>query len=247
MTDNVKKYFPQMYGSNKVGNSINTFDKMQAEMINIFGVPMDYYPVEVDIKKDIVFGEDTTKRYMRKHIIKGKIDNDGFDETLLYSGFGELNQIEFKIYLHLPTFLNLVGREPMAGDQFYLPFNSTFVYEVSHAVHAALGREGNVFGHKSIFVINCRERVVSNVSAGYFERYGVTDSQGNLRSDAPLDALVNDGTGRVSSKYDVKGPKVSDKIMIDNEEIKKAVDGENGNVGIAVQKSKNVSERWGQW
>jgi hypothetical protein len=241
------KYFPQGMGPQYQGNTISTFDKMQAEMINIYGVPMDYYPVEVDINKDIAFGEDTTKRYMRVHKIKGRIDNDGFDENLLYTGFGELNNIEFRIYLHLPTFLKMVGREPIAGDQFYLPFNSTFVYEVSHAVHAALGREGNIFGFKSLFVINARERAVTIHSAGYGERYGVVDSQGNLRPDAPADALVNDGSGRVASKYDVQQPKASPLTMHDNEGIKKVIDGTDQGDGVAPPIADSIKNKWGNW
>jgi hypothetical protein len=241
------KYFPQGTGPQNQGNEIATLDSMQAEMINVYGIPMDYYPVEVNIKKDIAFGEDTTKRYMRKHVIKGKIDNEGFDENLLYTGFGELNNIEFRIFLHLPSFLAAVGREPIAGDQFYLPFNSTFVYEVSHAVHAALGREGNIFGFKSLFVINARERNVTIHSAGYGERFGVVDSQGNLRPDAPADALVNDGSGRVAAKYDVQQPKASPNTMLENEEVKKEVDGTGQGDGIAPPISKTVSDRWGGW
>jgi hypothetical protein len=249
MADQLDKtqYFPQGMGPQFMGNTMQTMDKMQAEMIKVFGIPMDYYPVEVDINKDIAFGEDTNKRYMRKFQMKGKIDNDGFDENLLYTGFGELNNIEFRIFLHLPSFVQAVGREPMAGDQFYMPFNSSFVYEVSHAVHAALGREGNLFGMKSLFVINCRERAVSVHSAGYGERFGVLDSQGNLRPDAPPDALVNDGSGRVASKYDVQQPKVSPHVMHDNEGIKKAVDGTGQGDGIAVPKSKEISDKWGGW
>ena len=238
------KYFPQGMGPQRFSATANTFDKMQSEMIRIYGVPMDYYPVEVDINKDIGFGEDTTKRYMKVHKIKGKIDTDGFDENLLYSGFGELNSIEFRIFLHLPSFVQLVGREPIAGDQFYLPFNSTFVYEVSHAVHAALGREGNIFGFKSLFVINCRERAVTIHSAGYGDRFGVVDSQGNLRPDAPADALVNDGSGRVAEKYNVQQPKASPNTMHDNDGVKKAVNGDNP---IAPPLSKTVSDRWGSW
>jgi hypothetical protein len=243
------KYFPQGMGPQFQGNTMNTFDKMQSEMLNIYGIPMDYYPVEVDINKDVAFGEDTTKRYMRCHKIKGKIDNDGFDENLLYSGFGELNSIEFRIFLHLPSFVQMVGREPMAGDQFYLPYNSTFVYEVTHAVHAALGRDGNIFGFKSLFVINCRERTVTQHSAGYGERFGVIDSQGNIRSDAPADALVNDGSGRVSTKYDVQQPKVSPNTMHDNELIKKLVDGDptKDTSGIATPSADFIREKWGNW
>jgi hypothetical protein len=251
MVDQLDKtqYFPQGMGPQRQGNTINTFDKMQGEMIKIYGVPMDYYPVEVDINKDIAFGEDTNKRYMRCHKMKGKIDNDGFDENLLYSGFGELNSIEFRIFLHLPSFLSMVGREPLAGDQFYLPFNSTFVYEVSHAVHAALGRDGNIFGFKSLFVINCRERSVSIHSAGYGERFGVIDSQGNLRPDAPQDATVNDNSGRVAAKYDVQQPKISPNIMHDNDGIKKAVDGDPNvpGSGISVPISTTTREKWGNW
>lgn len=241
------KYFPQGMGPQYQSNTISAFDKMQGEMINISGIPMDYYPVEVDVNKDVAFGEDTNKRYLKVFKIKGKLDNDGFDENLLYTGFGELNNIEFRMFIHLPTFLKMVGREPIAGDQFYLPFNSTFVYEVSHAVHAALGRDGNIFGFKSVFVLNCRERAVSVHSAGYGERYGVKDSQGNLRPDAPADALVNDGSGRVAEKYNVQQPQVSPDIMHDNDAVKKAVDGTGQGDGISVPKSDEIKRRWGDW
>jgi hypothetical protein len=241
------KYFPQGMGPQFMGNTMTTMDKMQAEMIAIYGTPMDYYPVEVDVNKDIAFGEDTNKKYLRKHQIKGKIDTDGFDENLLYTGFSELNNVEFRIFLHLPSFLKMVGREPIAGDQFYMPFNSTFVYEVSHATHAALGREGNIFGFKSLFVINCRERIVTLHSAGYGERFGVLDSQGNLRTDAPADALVNDGSGRVAAKYDVQQPKVSPDIMHDNDGVKKAVDGTGHGDGIAPPLDSETKNRWGNW
>lgn len=249
MTDplSYKTYFPQGTGPLNQNNEMETFDNMQAEMINIYGIPMDYYPVQVDIKKDVAFGEDTTKLYLRKVQVMGKIDNDGFDENLLYTGFGELNNIEFRVYVHLPTFLSLVGREPLAGDQFYLPFNSTFVYEVTHAVHAALGRDGNFFGFKSLFVLNCRERAVNNQVAGYGERFGVLDSQGNVRADAPADALVNDGSGRIAEKYNVQQPKISPDVMNDNNDIKEKVDGTGQGDGIAPPLSPQVKSRWGDW
>lgn len=242
-----KKYFPQGTGPLRQNNEITIFDKMQAEQINIYGIPMDYYPVKVDIKKDVAFGEDTNKLYLRKYGIMGKVDTDGFDENLLYTGFGELNNIEFRMFVHLPTFLGLVGREPIAGDQFYLPFNSTFVYEVSHAVHAAFGRPGNIFGFKSLFVLNCRERVVNQHSAGYGERFGVLDSQGNVRADAPADALVDDGSGRVAEKYNVQQPQVSPDIMDDNNDIKEKVDGTGQGDGIAIPLSPEIRKKWGDW
>jgi hypothetical protein len=242
-----KKFFPQGTGPLHQNNEITTLDRMQAEQINIYGIPMDYYPVVVDTKKDVAFGEDTTKLYLRKYAVMGKVDNDGFDENLLYTGFGELNNIEFRMFIHLPTFLSQVGREPIAGDQFYLPFNSTFVYEVSHAVHAAFGRDGNIFGFKSLFVLNCRERAVTIHSAGYGERFGVLDSQGNVRPDAPPDALVNDGSGRVAEKYNVQQPQASPDLMDDNNDIKKKVDGTGQGDGIAVPLSPNIKEKWGGW
>jgi hypothetical protein len=241
-----KRHFPQGMGPQYQNNEISLYDDMLAESMAIYGIPMDYYPVVVDMNRKEVtaFGEDMTKQYLRKFIIFGKIDNDGFDEQLLYSGFGELNNIEFRLYVHLPTFLKLVGREPIAGDQFYLPFNSTFVYEVTHAVHAALGRDGNIFGHKSIFVLNARERTVTSHSAGYGERFGVLDSQGNIRSDAPADALVNDGSGRVRDKYAVQQPQVSPDLMHDNDKVKEVVDGNNP---ISPPISESIRQKWGSW
>lgn len=241
------KYFPQGTGPRNQSNEMMLFDKGASESIAIYGTPIDYYPVEVDVNKDVAFGEDTTKRYLRNYKMKCKIDTDGFDENLLYSGFGELNNIEFRLFIHLPTFLKMVGREPLIGDQFYLPYNSSFVYEVSHAIHAAYGKEGNFFGMKSLFALNARERQITIHSAGYGERFGVVDSQGNLRADAPSDALVDDGSGRIRDKYAVQQPQISKDIMHDNDAVKEAVDGTGQGEGIAVPKSTEINSRWGSW
>jgi hypothetical protein len=244
-----KNYFRQNTGPRYQNNEISLYDKGNAESMAIYGIQLDYYPVIVDVNKKVTvgFGEDTTKSYLRKFKVMAKLADDGFDENLLYTGFGELNNIEFRLFLHLPSFVKLVGREPIIGDQFYIPHNSTFVYEVSHAVHAALGRDGNFFGFKSAFVINARERAVSPQSAGYGERFGVVDSQGNLRADAPADALVDDGSGRIRDKYAVQQPQVSIDIRHDNDAVEDAVDGTGQGDGISPLKSQDLKNRWGDW
>jgi len=245
-----KSHFGQHMGYQQQSNEIELYDNATAEYFAIYGIPIDYYPVIADPNKDPVFGEDTNKSYLRKVKLTCYIDEEGFDEQLLYTGFGELNNIDFKIFIHLPTFIKQINRKPIVGDQFYLPHNSSFVYEVSHSIHAALGRPGNIFGFKSCWVLNARQREVSSTDAGYAERYGVVDSQGNLRADAPADALVSDGSGRVADKYKVEQPVVSPNATHDNDAIKLLSDGKidpstgQPEGGIVIPRDRSA---WGDW
>jgi hypothetical protein len=246
-----KSYFGQHLGTEYQNNEIQMYDNATAEYFGIYGIPTEYYPVDVDTS-NVVFGEDQARSYLKKINITTILDQEGFDENLLYSGFGQLVDIDFRLYIHIPTFMKQVAREPLPGDQFYLPYNSSFVYEVSNANHVPLGRAGNIFGFKSCFVINARQRAVTSVSAGYAERFGVTDAAGNIRSDAPADALVTDGSGRIKDKYSVPGPKISSDVLKDNAGIQDIVDGKqdsqgNRDGGVSTPISPEVTKRWGDW
>jgi hypothetical protein len=196
-----KKYFKQFTGPWNQYNETQMYDNAMAEYFAIAGIPIDFYPVDVNYNKDRIFGEDTTKRFMYKRQLTCIVKDGAFEENLVYNGFGEITQVEFQIYIHLPTFRKLVSRDALPGDNFYLPQVSNLGYEIVHVDWMTLGLEGNIFGQKNCYILTCKNREFSG------EQYGVLDKNGNLIAGAPADAYVPDGSGRIKDKYMVPKPK----------------------------------------
>jgi hypothetical protein len=179
---------------------------MVAEYFGIYGLKTDYYHQTVDVNKDAIFGEDDAKKFVRKYEFTSIIKNFGaVEETLLFTKFGQMNSIDFSIYIHVDTFKRMVGKDkdPLPGDLFTYPYNTKLKYEVQHVMFTSLGMEGNIFGHRSCYELVCKEAQMSPVQEGLGEQYGVVDAQGNLVSDAPTDAILDDGSGRIADKYQV--------------------------------------------
>lgn len=249
-----KQHFRQYSGPWEQRNEIEMFDNAIAEYFAIYGLPIDYFPVEANYNKDRIFGEDTTKRYLRKHELTALVKDGGFEENLVYGGFGELNQVEFQIYIHIPTFRKMVNRDPLPSDQFFLPHSSTIAYEIIHVDWMTLGLEGNVFGYKTTYLLTCKQREVSydalNNVGGQF---GVLDGEGELMGNAPADAIIPDGSNRVRNKYTVRKPVLPDggpEDYGDNAAIRDITEGivnpETGERenGFIIQRDRSY---WGEW
>ena len=171
-----KGYFPQFTGYNNNQHTIEMYDKLIMQQFEIFGIPCDYVSAEVDENKDRIFGEDTTKKYIQKHKLTAILKEGQVEETLLFNSFGQLNTVEFSMYLHIGTFSKILGNEeaPKPGDHFFFPHgNSNLGFEVMHVGFSTLGLEGNFLGHRTLYEIVARERYVSEADEGLGEQYGV--------------------------------------------------------------------------
>jgi hypothetical protein len=247
-----KKYFKQFTGPWNQYNEVQMYDNAMAEYFAIAGIPIDFFPVDVNHNRDRIFGEDVNKRYIYKRQLTCIVKDGAFEENLVYNGFGEITQVEFQIYLHLPTFRKLVSRDPLPGDNFYLPQVSNLGYEVIHVDWMTLGLEGNIFGQKNVYILTCKNREFSH------EQYGVLDHNGNLIPGAPADAYVDDGSGRIKDKYTVPRPKTlaggdgpnDFEQFADNKAIRDITEGTKDPItglrsgGIIIQRDRAY---WGEW
>ena len=171
-----KGYFPQFTGYANNQQTIEMYDRMMQQQFEIFGIPCDYVSSVVDENKDRIFGEDTTKKYIQKHKLTAILKEGQVEETLLFNAFGQLNTVEFSMYLHIGTFKNILGSglDPKPGDHFFFPHgNSNLGFEVMHVGFSTLGLEGNILGHRTLYEIVARERYVSEADEGLGEQYGV--------------------------------------------------------------------------
>jgi len=249
-----KQWFRQYSGPWEQRNEIEMYDNAIAEYMAIYGLPIDYFPVEANPNRDRIFGEDAAKRYLRKHELTALVKDGGFEENLIYGGFGELNQVEFQIYIHIPTFRKMINRDPLPSDQFYLPHSSTIAYEVIHVDWMTLGLEGNVFGYKSVYLLTCKHREVSHDALNNVgSQFGVVDGEGDLMANAPADSFVDDGSGRVRNKYQVRKPVLpvgGAEAYGDNDFVRDVVEGEVDDVsgerdgGFIIQRDRT---HWGEW
>lgn len=237
-----KKYWNQFNGPLETNNEKMFFDAQASEYFEIYGIPVYYYPTIVNENKDRIFGEDTSKKYLRKHHLTGIIVGGQLEENLYYNGFGQINQVDFQIYFHRHTFLKHIGRVPLPSDHFFLPNSSSLVYEVNHVDWTTLGQEGNFFGHQSGLLLTCKERIVSG------EQYGILDGQGNLLPEIDESVLLPDG--RIPEKHNVRGPVLTLETAKDNEAIRDVTDGilneETGEREGGITIKHNRTE-WGDW
>lgn len=252
-----KPFWHQFNGQFENQDEQGFWDDQLAEWMGVYGIPLKYYPAQIDIKKaDRIFGEATDVSYGNVVHLTGVIDGNSIDENILYNAFGQLNQVEFVMYVHQQTFLKHVGRKPYPNDQFTLVHNvSSQNFEVVHTDESTIGTEGNFFGHRGLYVLTVRERTISQSTVGNGETYGVTDLQGNLLPNAPEDALVGDGSGRVREKYNVPGIKNLDgSLRGENKIIREIVTGKDENGEDAMPAGKGIVYRqgtdkwdWGDW
>lgn len=171
-----KGFFPQFTGYSNNHATIEMYDKLMAQQFQIFGIPIDYVSSVVDPNKDRIFGEDTTKKYIQKHKLTCLLKEGQIEETLLFNGFGQVNTVEFSMYLHIGTFKKILGNkyDPKPSDQFFFPNGlSNLGFEVMHVGFSTLGLEGNILGQRTLYEIVVRERYVSEADEGLGEQYGV--------------------------------------------------------------------------
>jgi hypothetical protein len=238
-----KQYFPQHTGWVEQGSEINYFDDMVAEYMGIYGIPVDYFHQTTNVNNDAIFGEDDQKKYVRKYQLTCIIKNNGLvTEGLLFNSFAQLNNIDFAIYLHVDTFRRQVGpkTDPLPGDIFTFPYNTRLKFNVQNVLYTTLGMEGNIFGHRSCYELTCKEAEMSPVQEGLGEQYGVVDAQGNLVPNAPSDAILNDGSGRIADKYNVPTANPN------------ASKGDNINIGVEAGRvvfpiTPDTNELWSGW
>lgn len=251
-----KGFWHQFDGQFKNGDEIEFWDNQIAEWFGIYGVPMRYFPVVANKDADRIFGEDQNMSRTTVHLLTGVIEGGQMDENLLFNAFGQLNQVEFVLFVHKNTFIKQVGRKPFPNDQFTFETDvTTQIFEVNHVDETTLGAEGNFFGHRGAYVLTCKEREISQAVVGGGETYGVTDLQGNLLDGAPDDALVGDGSGRVRSKYDVPGiQNIAGTLRGDNEYIREVTSGKDADGNDAMPGGKGIVCRsgedkpdWGDW
>lgn len=170
-----KKYFPNHTDRIGMEQEIEMYDTIAAEIFGIQGVPIDYYPADVNTESDPIFGEDANKKYARKHQLTAILKDGVVEETLLFNGFGLTNVVEFGMYIHINTFKGLFGqdRDPKPSDQFTFPTNTNLRFQVAHVGFTTLGLEGNVFGHRTSYELVCKEAEISAADEGLGEQYGV--------------------------------------------------------------------------
>lgn len=253
-----KQFWDQYKGALYNASEIDFYENITQEIFSIYGVPIEYYPVQVDIEdpQKRIFGEDPTKKFIKKYVITAVIDGDSISENVIFNNFGMLNKVEFTIYVHKKTFFDLVGRMPIIGDQFSLMNNlSTQVFEVTYRTESTLGQKGNYFGHRTVYSLQCREREISQSEIGDGERYGHTDIQGNILPNAPPDLLTSEG--QIREKYKIPGLSKENKRQSykrDNEKIQEVADGVDefgkpklpGGKGI-IKRSGKLKPDWGNW
>lgn len=238
-----KKFWNQYNGPLHTNNEKEFYDSMMSEYFEIYGIPVYYYPVIYNENKDRIFGEDTSRKYLRKHHITAILLGGQIEENLYYSGFGQINQIDFQIYIHRHTFLKHIGRVPLPLDHFFLPNNSALTYMVNHVDWANLGQDGNFFGHQSAYLLTCKEREVSG------EQFGIVDQDGNLLDEIDESVLIQPGD-RVPEKYNVQGANIDLDTASDDSFVKDITQGvvneETGERegGIEVPRSRI---EWGDW
>ena len=252
-----KDFWHQFNGQFENQDEQGFWDDQLSEWFGIYGIPMKYAAADIKIEDvDRVFGEITNTRFPSVVDLTGIIEGASIDENIMYNGFGQLNNVEFVMYVHQLTFLKHVGRKPYPKDQFQLKNDvSTQTFEVIHTDESTIGTEANFFGHRGTYVLSCREREVSQSTVGQGEDYGVTDQQGNLLPNAPPDALVGDGSGRVREKYNVSGVNnVDGSVRGDNEFINEVVTGKDKDGNDAMPDGKGIVYRqgtenpdWGDW
>lgn len=253
-----KDFWSQYNGNQDNGTELDFYDDMASEIFSIYGVPLEYYPVDADPERDRIFNEDPGKKFERKVMLTGIIEGNSVQENVLFNQFGMMNKVEFTMYLHYSTAIGQLGRKPLTADQFTFANGlTTQVFEVTHVTDSTLGVQGNVFGRRTAYALTCREREISPAEIGDGERYGFVDSEGNVLPGAPADLF--DENGNIREKYKVPGLTAANKKGAyhgDNEHIQEKADGvdENGNatmpagkgvVSVSGKDKKNID--WGGW
>jgi len=253
-----KDFWSQYNGNVENGAELDFYDNLASEMFAIYGVPVEYYPVEADPERDRIFGEDTQKKFQRKVMLTGLIEGSSVQENVIFNQYGMMNKVEFILHLHYATAIEQIGRKPLIADQFTFANGlTTQVFEVTHLTETTLGVQGNIFGRRTAYTLTCREREISPAEIGDGERYGYVDSEGNILPGAPSDLM--DENGNIREKYKVPGLTSANKKGAyhgDNEAIQETADGVDADGNPITTSGKGTVSRsgkstgnldWGGW
>jgi hypothetical protein len=194
-----KKNWNQFSGDFNNQREIETLDNTFAEYAGIAGIPIDYFPINVDDFADgidPVYGENSTPKWDRKIQLTAILD-EFTPEVQSFGAVGIENIDEITLYIHRSTFDKIVGIRskkapkktadrrgswgPIAKDMVVTPHNG-LKYEIMNGGLHFLRGEDQHFGHKFWYKITCKVSQNSDASLGVGEQYGA-------KPDTPLDPM----------------------------------------------------------
>ena len=184
-----KRNWGQFAGDFDNRREIETYDNFAAEYAGIKGIPVDYFPINVDSYKegmDVVYGENSAPKWDRKYQLTAILE-DWTGELVNFSKFGLENVDEVTLYVHKSTFDKIVGIRtnlatttttnrrgaygPIAKDELRMP-HSGLVYEVITGGEHFMQGDAQHFGHKFWYKLSCKVRQASDASVGVGEQHG---------------------------------------------------------------------------
>jgi hypothetical protein len=184
-----KKYFGQFSGDFDNRREIETYDNFAAEYCGIKGVPLEYYPINVDSYKqglDVVYGENSSPKWDRKYVLTAILE-EWTQEIQAFGGFGMVNTDDITLYMHRSTFDKIVGIRsnlapttnperrgsygPVAKDEIRIIANG-LVYEVLTGGEHFMESDAQHFGHKFWYKLTCKIRETSTAAIGVGEQRG---------------------------------------------------------------------------
>jgi len=216
-----KKYWNQFSGDFNNQREIETVDNTMAEYAGIAGIPIQYFPINVDDYSDgidTIYGENSRPKWDKKIELTGILD-DFTPELQGFNAIGLSNIDEITLYIHRATFDKLVGLRsikapkksvdrrgaygPIAKDMVLTSHNGLTYEILNGGLHFLRGQDQH-FGHKFWYKITCKVRETSDAALGVGEQYGAKpDSvlssiyQGNpqfILLTPPKSELVGSGT-----------------------------------------------------
>ena len=99
-----KQYWGQYNGDFDNRREIETYDNLAAEYAGINGIPIQFFPINVDDYKnnlDAVLGESSAPKWDRRYDLTALLE-DFTQETITFGDIGELNTDEITLpALHL--------------------------------------------------------------------------------------------------------------------------------------------------
>lgn len=184
-----KQYWNQYNRSQENLREITTYDDMMREYAMIKGIPIEYYPINIDDYKngmDNIYGENSRPKWDKKFPMVGIIE-DFSQEQQQWGGIGLENIDEITIFIHKSMFDELIGIRttnqtnksitrrgaygPISKDQVKTLYNN-IVFEILTGGEHFLPSEAQHFGKKFWYKLTCKVRQVSDAVLGEGEQYG---------------------------------------------------------------------------
>ncbi len=182
------KYWTQ-YSSDPCSRENETYDRIQAELVAIKGIDVDFYTLNVDdyaAGLDQVYGENSRPKWDRRFIMKAMLDT-WTPEPIIFNIGGRQTSDEITLFFHRGTFDKSVGVRsnkapttspdrrgawgPVAKDMFMTPHNG-LIYEVTEGGLHFLDAKAQHFGYKFWYKVTAKVREVSDAGIGMGEQYG---------------------------------------------------------------------------